>query len=600
MSGILLLALMIVVPDSPTAVERSAAEELQDGIRRMTGGTVAIGPESSAGAAAGVIFVGATRTADAVTNALGKSAWKDDAVLLKSVPDGLVLTGHPRRGVFYAVDEYLERFCGVRWWTSTESHYPKLDRLPMSGVSLDYAPRFRFRETHCRDSFFAKFKVRTKGNFSSLTRYMLDPMEFVPPELGGDHRFFHFKGHSVYHTFFKVLPPDGFFARHPEWYAEYDEKRQPLELCLCNGEMAQAFAEELRKKLRTDPTVDFVSVSQCDDTRERASVPCQCAKCRAIAAEEGAPSGGLLRFVNRVAEILEPEFPHVTFDTFAYTWSRTAPKKTRPRHNVTVRYCDIECSFAYPLDTPGDPVSEKYMENLRAWSAIAGGNLYVWDYIAGFRNYMLPHPNVRSLARNVRIFAEAGAVGVFEQGDVMCPAGEFAAYKHYLVSHLLWDPQADEKKLTDDFLKGYYGPAAEPKVREYLSLVNDRAFAERIFVRCFHYNTTNFLDTASAFRAEKAMADAVRAAQADGPDCVRRVRREKLSIDQVLLVNWPEYRPWAKEHGVAWPLAESHADAVESWISAARSFGVKGVHEAVTRGDFESFCQKLRAGNPDR
>ena len=249
--------------------------------------------------------------------------------------------------------------------------------------------------------------MRTKGNFSSLTRYMLDPMEFIPPELGGDHRMHYFPGRrSAYHSFFEILPPSEHFAAHPEWYSSIDGKRRPSQLCLSNREMTAAFVDEVRRILREDRESDFISISQNDRTRTDAAPPCGCEACAAIAAEEGAQSGGVIRFVNRVAEALEGEFPDVQFDTFAYTWSRKAPLKTKPRRNVTVRYCDIECPFSFPLDTPGNRACEGFMENLKAWSRIARGNLYIWDYVVGFRNYMIPHPNMRSIARNVRIFAD--------------------------------------------------------------------------------------------------------------------------------------------------------------------------------------------------
>ena len=115
---------VIVLPDRPTAVERSAAEELADGIRRMTGGAPDVVSESAASQGGDAFFVGATRAAAALKREFGY-----DGILVKSVPGGVVLAGHPVRGAIYAVDEYLERFCGVRWWTSKESHYPRLSCL---------------------------------------------------------------------------------------------------------------------------------------------------------------------------------------------------------------------------------------------------------------------------------------------------------------------------------------------------------------------------------------------------------------------------------------------------------------------------------------
>ena len=119
-------------------------------------------------------------------------------------------------------------------------------------------------------------------------------------------------------------------------------------------------------------------------------------------------------------------------------------------------------------------------------------------------------------------------------------------------------------------------------------------------MRCYHYNVTNFMDAASSLAAERKMAEALKAAATDGEDCVRRVAKEKLSIDQALLLNWKEFRAWCAERGERWPLGDDYSAAVERWIADTRDLGVKGVHETVTRGTFDMFCKKLRNGTPDR
>jgi hypothetical protein len=114
-----------------------------------------------------------------------------DEVFLKSVRDGVVLDGDPARAPIYAVDLYLEKYCGVRWWTSDAATYPKLDAVPVAGVDLSYAPQFKYRETYYLDGFDPLFKVRSKGNFTSLTRHvqkLMGTTPFIPPELGGNHR----------------------------------------------------------------------------------------------------------------------------------------------------------------------------------------------------------------------------------------------------------------------------------------------------------------------------------------------------------------------------------------------------------------------------
>ena len=297
---------VVVLPDSPTAVEKSAAEELAGELGKCLGETpkVVAEAELAKDVTAVKLFVGATKAAKEArgTAVSSKPPYQVDEVFLKSVEGGVVLDGDPARAPLYAVDLYLEKYCGVRWWTSDAATYPKLDAVPVKDISLSYAPQFKYRETYYLDGFDPLFKVRSKGNFTSLTRYLLTDIKFIPPELGGNHRLFFFKGrHSAYHSFFEVLPPNVYFEKHPEWYSLVKGKREPKQLCLANEEMKAEYIKETLKCLRADPTADFIQVSQ-NDWRGY----CTCEKCKAMMAEDGgAPSGPYLRFANDVAEAVE-------------------------------------------------------------------------------------------------------------------------------------------------------------------------------------------------------------------------------------------------------------------------------------------------------
>ncbi len=579
---------VVVLPDSPTAIEQSAASELAGELEKVLGKRPEIVAEKDA-ADGERLFVGATKTAKA---ARGGKPWETDGVFLKSVDGGVVLDGDPARAPLYAVDLYLERWCGVRWWTSTEAFYPKLERLPVTGIDLEYAPQFKYRETYYLDGFDPLFKVRSKGNFSSLTRYMLSEMKFIPPEMGGNHRLYFFKGrHSAYHSFFEVLPPDVYFEKHPEWYSLVGGKREAKQLCLANDEMKAEYIKETLKRLREDSTVDFIQVSQ-NDWRGY----CTCEKCKAMMdGDGGVPSGPYLRFANDVAAAVEKEFPNVRIDTFAYQFTRKAPAKTRPRHNVVVRLCDIECDFARPLNDPTAPINAEFVKDLADWSKVAGGNLFIWDYLANFHNYMMPHPNIGSIAPNIRLFAENGTVGVFEQGDALCAAGTFAALRHYVTSHLLWDPSEDEKRLTDEFMRGYYGIAA-PALKEFIAVIENGPRKTKQVVSCGHKGAP-FLTGGDKLEAARLMDEAVAAAEKAGEPFASRVRREKLSVDHYILLNYEPLKAVAAKSGLKWTRPATCAEAVDNWIRDVKSFGVKARRETVHADEIDKYFESLRKAN---
>ena len=49
---------------------------------------------------------------------------------------------------------------------------------------------------------------------------------------------------------------------------------------------------------------------------------------------------------------------------------------------------------------------------------------------------------------------------------------ELGQLRSYLISKLMWDPDADDNEIIDEFLGGYYGPAAE-YMREYIDRMRE-------------------------------------------------------------------------------------------------------------------------------
>ena len=584
-------AFVVVVPDAATAVEKFAANELAGELGKCLGKRPDIIVETD-DVGTGVssparLYVGATKASKATR---GRKTWETDGVFLKSIDGGVVLDGEPTRAPIYAVDIYLEKYCGVRWWTSSTAHYPKLDAVPTEGIELEYAPQFKYRETYYLDGFDPLFKVRSKGNFTSQTRFLLSELKFIPPEMGGNHRLYFFEGrHSAYHSFFEILPPKVYFEKHPEWYSLVNGKREAKQLCLANEEMKAEYIKETLRRLREDSSVDFIQVSQND-----CGGCCECDRCKAMMDEDGGvPSGPHLRFVNDVAEAVEKEFPSVRIDTFAYQFTRKPPKKTCPRHNVTVRLCASGSDLARALDDPSSQKNAAFAEVLPEWREVAGGRLFVWNYLANFMGYMLPLPNFSRLGRDIRLFAANGAVGVFEQGDALCSAGSFAPLMHYVASHLLWNPADDESRIVDEFLEGYYGKSAAPHLKRFLSIVEAGARKSGKIVG-LRYESCFFLSAPTKLKAAAAMDDAVSAAEKEGEQFASRVRRERLSVDHMMLLNYDALKVVAAKKGLVWTRPATRSEAVEKWIADVKALGVKARRETTKASEIEYYFRRLR------
>ena len=584
---------VVVIPDKATPVERFAARELAGELGKCLGTTPKILPESRFYTAP-VLYVGATRASRALR---GGRPWRTDEVRVESINGGVVMDGDPKRAPIYAVDLYLEKCCGVRWWTADAATHPKLEKAPMEGININYAPQFKYRESHWLGGFDPLFKVRSKGNFTSCTRatmcVMPDAVKSVPPQMGGDHSLLFFKErNSAFHSFFVILPPAVHFKDHPDWYSLIDGKRVPKQLCLSNAEMKAAYIQETLRRLRENPNVDFIQVSQNDGYGGW----CECEGCKALMDEDGGvPSGPYIRFANDVAEAVEKEFPRVCVDTFAYTFTVKPPKKTRPRRNVIVRYCTYRADISRPLDDASSPTNTVLRAGLEAWAPIASGNLLVWNYVTDFHNYMLPHPSVTLLAPDIHLFAKNGAVGVFEQADALCPVGSFVGLRHYLASHLLWDPNENDARLMDEFLEGYYGKSAAPHLRRFVCFLDAASRKEGQFVNLKH-DGMEFLTQVELLKLAAIMDEAVAAAEKDGAAFAERVRRERLSVDNGIFIEYDALRDLAAKSGIPWTRPATRAEAVEKWIAEVKALGVRAIRETLDPNDLDVYFQCLRKG----
>ncbi len=504
---------VIVVADQPRAAEQTAAMELQSILKQVTGAELPIRLCAEVERDAKQIVVGPSpRVAELLPN-LKLEDLGDDAIVIQSDSNSLILVGAGPRGTLYAVYTFLEDQVGCRWWTSTEETIPHQPTLSIPSLSINYAPLLKSREAYYRDAFDAKFAARQRLNGHSAS---------ADPALGGNVRFTDFV-----HTFFPFLPPAVYFEQHPEWYSLIDGKRahERAQLCLTNDAMRAEMTRVVLERLASDPGAKLISISQNDWYGA-----CQCDKCQAVVKEDGSEAGPLLRFVNAIAAEVEKEFPDVWVETLAYQYTRTAPLKVRPRDNVVVRLCSIECSFAQTLGE-GEQ-NEPFRKDIEAWSKIAP-RLFVWDYVTNFSNYLVPHPNLSVLAPNIRFFVKNNVVGLFEQGDSQSGIGDFVRMRAWLIAHLMWNPDQDEAALFDEFLQGYYGSAA-PHLKEYLNLINDAGERAGLYLRCFMPDTSAWLTLEDLNRAVELFAKA-EAAVAGDAILAARVRRERLPLDHVWL-----------------------------------------------------------------
>jgi hypothetical protein len=544
---------VIVIADDASAPEQHAAAELTEFLEQITGAEFEIVSPPAKGSHRLLVGTAAVKLAEPDFSTEG---FGTDGIIIRSMGKDLILAGGHPRGTLYAVYTFLEDELGCRWWSSSESTIPNKPTLKLDNLDIRYAPVLEYREPYWFDAFDSDWAVRNKSNGNH-------------PELdekrGGNHTY-----QGFVHTFYPLIPPKTYFKEHPEWFSEIKGKRtyNRAQLCLTNEEMCKELVKNLKANLRKNPAATIASVSQ-NDWRGN----CQCAKCVDIEKEEESPAGLMLRFVNSVADDIKEEFPNVAISTLAYQYTRKPPKYVKPRDNVIIRLCSIECSFSKPL---ADERNKKFRDDIVGWSKISD-RLYIWDYTTNFRHHIMPHPNLRVLGPNVKFFAEHNVKGIFEQGAYTTNGAEMAELRAWVLAKLLWNPSRDGQQLIDEFIDGYYGPAAG-HIRDYLNITHDAVEASEDWLGCFEKNTAKFLSFDTLSRGWTHLKAAEKAVQ-DNPELRFRVQVAQLPVMYTFMTRWDEMRKKAEESGADWPIPATIQNTFEEFMKIARKKNVTRLNE---------------------
>ena len=488
-----------------------------------------------------------------IDESLGDDAYRIEGVANVTAEQNgeeyLNIVGGNGRGVIYGVVRFLEDYAGTRFFTyELETHTPDPVTLPES-ILIEYTPVFEYRYTSwyamSKDPLFC-VKSGMNGNHGDITEQM-----------GGHISYGSGLGvHTIGWLTETTYPYPG-YAPNPCLALNTPEGQENLAKVIKN----------VRAVLEKDPTANIVSISQTD-TEEH----CECEACLAIEAEEGSPAGVLLRFVNAVAEDLESDYPNLTIDTLAYKYTRKAPSVTKPRENVCIRLCSIECHFNHPFTTESCKTCSAFCNDMVEWSKICE-NIYVWDYTTDFSYYLSFFPNLHVLRENMQFYADHNVKGMFCQGNSQGLSGEFGELRAYLLAKLMMYPYMTEEEYyahMDEFLAAYYGGGWK-YIRQYIDQISSLALlgpGHTIYHQPFQAVNENFYNI---------IHDGVNKwwnkAEAEAGDRLEYVQRSRLHWRYIQLFLYPDAEKAAaliaevEGLGMAWREGKYHVNLTVSDLS---------------------------------
>lgn len=554
------------------------------------------------------IIIGPSKHLDNLATYIDWEKLGREGYVIRTVGDYLLLFGGPGRGTINAVYTLLDEYLGCRWYTSTFSVIPKNPDLSIDLIHVEKVPAFEARAISSSHNGDPAWTARQRINsFNASIRWAVLPCDFAAvqkvladPRLAKCLKFACSKSFQPgywLHTLragSELLPLEH-FEEYPEYFGmNGDGKRDPdITLCLTNPAVLPIVVENARKWLEHTPGANIISVSQSDKPQYDY---CHCPMCQEAwkkfsyklnknplgrfpygtlpgwVGAEGqkrvrpvwnpssvGPAGVLLEFVNRVAEELEEDYPNVLVHTLAYFWTKYPPEEIELHPNVVIDFAPYNSCNRHPLaDCAYNEQFKGLWTALRRWRKLTP-HIWVWRY-----DHRGPDkPTLRYLDLQMREFEMAGIGGVYMF------TYEFEAWnwmrdlRAYLFAKLLWDPCYDMRKGMAEFVRAYYGAAAEPILTYVLDTQEadnyDAAKMDSDIARisAFRFHGRDLPVRSAAVRRWDKLFETAEAQVADDAVCLERVKIARLAVQRGALEYLPEDDPVrVKAYRDIFPIAE--------------------------------------------
>jgi len=460
------LASIVIAEPSPSPPVRFAAEELQRYVREMSGAALPI----RTGAPAGPALV------LTVSEELGA----EDAHRLKTDGDTLRLTGASPRAVLYAAYVLLERL-GCGFCVPGEETIPKRRSITAPQLDQTEIPAFPYRsqvDFPFTESPFewnlALIDWLAKNRFNwyhpAPNAYgepvvYLKRREVITQELRKRGLHLHVGGHTL-HTW---LPPERYFADHPEWFALVRKGRRwgrtaPL-VCVSNVDVHRAIGENICLFLDKCPEVEAVDCWEAD-----VSGFCECPNCLGIgsgprpADEEVRRTAYMMSYVNlinTVARIIRRRHPNVNLTGSVYApGGLVAPLRCPDlEDNVAFITCHMGRNSYVPLCE--SPTNLRLLTMDVSWRTKVEVTIY--EYYNSWTNSGI-YPCVNVMAEDLRLLRQLGF------SRIETDQGGWNAVNLYALARLLWNPDLEWEGLIAYFCRRHYGEAAEGMTNYWLGL----------------------------------------------------------------------------------------------------------------------------------
>jgi hypothetical protein len=390
------------------------------------------------------------------------------------------LPGHfDPQGSLYAVYDFLERFCAVRWYGPDPRNaiIPPSDSLAIAPTRILRAPDMKHRDG--TDTFrWPMMKQQWFDADDDKIKLYLRRIRFGGEKWAANHSL------ADYYRRFKAASGPGgqdsplFEQDRPDFFAQgYNTGRGARQLCYTNPDLVAQVAADARRYFDGGGLVGqqpalgrYFAVVPMDNQQW-----CQCERCQSMIARDkdnrrgnhfnsGTASHYLFYFVNSVAREVHKTHPDRMIACLAYHVYAFKPEiELMP--NVSVAPCLQTRNYWAPR------IRESEMKFYKEWVAEQDRPIYLWNYacfptergmLQGFN--VFPGFNIHNQAELIKTFVRDGVRGIF-----LCGIGEqldfYATYKLYDDSSLAID------QVLDEFFNLYFGEKSGAMMKRFYTRI---------------------------------------------------------------------------------------------------------------------------------
>lgn len=491
-------AAVIIVPREKAAVAWFAAGELQRHVQWITGAELPVLSEDQEIPADAIrILVGSS----ALTKALGIDPDKQlqpQELLIKFVDDKtLVLIGrdfHLTPGEYdnrkfydsytpdalkldamigsqngwcatsYAVHEFLERFCGVRWHQPGEigTTFESRKTLAVEVRDVQRRPAILWRS------------VPFGGDFGMWGKYTGEERQLFVLRNKGDGEGWH-NGHAFYGYFDRFKQqnpekPDLWEGERPEYFARYKDGHSSVQMCFSSTGLVEQVVKDARLWFEKGQALPgaVVGPGYFGLLQNDMACDCECDDCSTLRKpknEKGeiywCNTETMWGFVKKVADRFAVEFPGKFVMQAAYLDTMAPPETVRLPSNVLIGAC-----VGYRTAWVNPDNSEVLI--YKDWASQYPGQMgTIWTYpcfpneTCETRGYKcFPGFFAHRIQDSYRMFAKDGTRGIMN-----CGGGELV--DAYLILKYMDDPSLDVDVQLKELFDRYYGAAGTPLLAMY-------------------------------------------------------------------------------------------------------------------------------------